>query len=140
MASLSLKVLPEILAVCRLPADADVPPWAVAGRFFSITRTADEMSVVCPEPSIPETVESATGWRALKVEGPLDFSLTGVLSSLAGPLAEAGIPIFTLSTYETDYLLVKGERLEAAVAVLREAGHRVGEEARGRPGLRTGAG
>lgn len=126
-ASLSLRVLPTRFAVCRLPADADVPPWAVAARFFSVTRTADEMSVVCPESSVPGGVESETGWRALRVEGPLDFSLTGVLASLAGPLAETGIPIFALSTFETDVLLVKAQRLEAAVETLRRAGHRVGE-------------
>jgi hypothetical protein len=122
---LSLRVLPDPLAVCRLPADAEVPAWAVAARFFSITRTADEMSVVCPEPSVPEGVENERGWRALQVEGSLDFSLTGVLASLAGPLAEAKIPIFVISTFETDLLLVKAERLEGAVETLRGAGHRV---------------
>lgn len=129
---LSLRVLADHLAVCRLPASSDVPPWAVAARFFSITRTADEMSVVCPEDSVPKGVESETGWRALQVEGPLDFSLTGVLASLAGPLAEAGVPIFALSTFETDVLLVKAERLEAAIETLRRAGHRVRDETRSR--------
>jgi hypothetical protein len=122
---LSLRALPDPLAVCRLAAGAEVPAWAVAARFFSITRTAGEMSVVCPETSVPEGTESETGWRVLQVEGPLDLSLTGVLAALAGPLAEAEIPIFVISTFETDYLLVKAERLEAAVETLRRAGHRV---------------
>jgi len=121
--SLHLQVLPQTFAVCRLPADADVPPWAVAGRFFSITRTEDETSVVCPDVSVPEGVESEGGWQALKVQGPLDFSLTGVLASLAVPLAEAGIPVFALSTFETDYLLVKQDRLETAMRTLEKAGH-----------------
>lgn len=121
--SLHLQVLPQTLAVCRLPADADVPPWAVAARFFSLTRTEDEMSVVCPDVSVPAGVESEGGWQALKVQGPLDFSLTGVLASLAAPLAEAGIPIFALSTFETDYLLVKENQLQRAMKVLAQAGH-----------------
>ena len=125
--SLHLHVLPQTFAVCRLPADADVPPWAVAARFFSITRTEDEMSVVCPAVSVPEGVESEGGWQVLKVQGPLDFSLTGVLASLAAPLAEAGIPIFALSTFETDYLLVKKDQLERAMKVLAKAGHGMGD-------------
>jgi len=123
--SLRLRILPELLAVCRLPADAEVPAWAPAVQFFSVTRTSDELSVVCPEASVPAGVESETGWRALQVEGPLDFSLTGVVASLASPLAQAKIPIFVISTFETDTLLVKAERLEEAVAVLRRAGHMV---------------
>ena len=97
----------------------------------SITRTAEELSVVCSPEAVPEGVSHEPGWRALTVDGPLDFSLTGVLASLAGPLAEAGIPIFVVSTYDTDWLLVQAERLDAAVAVLRARGHDITPEAPG---------
>ena len=122
---LTLRITSESLAVCRLPAEAEVPGWASRGPFVSVTRTPDELSIVCPETSVPEEIEMEAGWRALQVEGPLDFSLTGVVASLAVPLAEAKIPIFVVSTFETDWLLAKAERLEAAVAVLRGAGHGV---------------
>jgi len=126
---LRLRALPEPLAICRLPADADVPPWAVTARFFSVTRTEDELSVVCPESVLPKVlppeIRREAGWRALKIQGPLDFSLTGVLASLVSPLAEAGIPIFALSTFDTDYLLLRAEQLEAVIETLRAAGHRV---------------
>lgn len=125
---MNLRVLPQSLAICRLPAEAEVPGWASRGPFVSVTRTPDELSIVCPESSVPEEIEMEAGWRALQVEGPLDFSLTGVVASLAVPLAEAGIPIFVISTFETDWLLVKAERLERAVGVLRGAGHRVQDQ------------
>ena len=81
--------------------------------------------MVCPEENVPAAVRHQAGWRALAVRGPLAFELTGVLASLASPLAEAGVPIFALSTFDTDYLLVPGERLEAALAALEAAGHRL---------------
>lgn len=124
-ASLRLVVLDERLAVCRLEPDAGVPAWATVGGFFSVTRTEDELSVVCPEEHVPEGTVCERVWRALKVEGPLDFSLVGVMASLAAPVAEAGVSIFALSTYDTDYLLVKEENLDLAVATLRERGHEV---------------
>lgn len=99
--------------------------WATAGSFFSITRTLEELSVVCAEQVIPEGITSEKGWRCLKVHGPLDFSLTGILSSLLHPLAKANISVFALSTYDTDYLLVKEADLERAKVVLLEAGHQV---------------
>ncbi len=89
--------------------------------FCSITRTADEVSIVCPLGRVPDDVRRESGWRCLKVEGPLDFALTGILASLAVPLAQAGISIFAISTYDTDYLLVKD--LDGAVATLTGEGH-----------------
>lgn len=91
-----------------------------------MTRTIDELSVVCTETSVPPDVLSERGWRALKVQGPLDFSLTGVLAALTAPLAAAAIPIFALSTYQTDYVLVHGRDLTRASEALTEAGHTVG--------------
>jgi hypothetical protein len=123
MSGLTLVLLPDGVAVCRLGTDEAVPEWGINGRFWSVTRTADELSVVCAEAQVPEGVRVERGWRVLKVVGPLDFSLTGILASLAQPLADAGVPIFALSTFDTDYLLVKQAQVETAVSVLRRRGH-----------------
>ena len=122
---LTLSILPEALAICRLAPTEGIPGWALKGSFYSITRTDDEVSIVCPETNVPGATHCDLGWRGLKIEGPLDFSLTGVLKSVADPLAEAGISIFALSTYETDYLLVKETDLEKAVRARSQAGHLV---------------
>ncbi len=125
---LTLSVLPEEFGICRLDSAAEIPGWAISGPFFSITRTREELSIVCPAASIPEGSVAERGWRCLKVHGPLDFSQTGILASLAEPLAKAGLSIFAVSTYDTDYLLVKANELQKAVQALRQAGHRVTEE------------
>jgi hypothetical protein len=122
---LTLTILAKPLAICRLSPDTDVPEWAMIGEFVSITHTADELSIVCAEENVPSDVKADRGWRALKVEGPLDLALTGVLASLANPLAEARINIFAISTFDTDYLLVKGYNLAGACDVLRRAGQHV---------------
>jgi hypothetical protein len=121
--SLTISILPDHLAVCRLDRDAELPPWALQRAFFSITRAADELSVVCSERAVPDGVICERGWRAFKIEGPLAFDLTGVLLSVATPLADAGISIFAVSTYDTDYILVKAQHMEAAQAALRTYGH-----------------
>lgn len=121
---LDLDLLPSPFAVCRLPADSPAPEWAT-GRLCSITRSADELSVVCPEEVVPDAVRSAGGWRCLKARGPFAFDETGVLASLASPLADAGVPILAPSTFDTDYLLIPGDRLERARTALRAAGHRL---------------
>jgi hypothetical protein len=121
---LTLSVLPETLAVCRLGPDDALPPWARAGDLRAVTRTASELSIVCREDSVPDGVTSNCGWRAIAVDGTLDFALTGVLAALASPLAEAGVSIFAISTYDTDYVLVKADTLDRAVAALSSAGHR----------------
>ncbi len=116
---LTLSVMPITLAVARLAPSSDIPGWALAGEgFYSITKTDDELSVVCLEDQVPQDVKVEKGWRCLKVEGPLDFGLTGILSSLASPLAEAKISIFAISTFDTDYLMIKKENFEKAIAVL----------------------
>ena len=122
---LTLSLLPEHYSICRLGPEADIPPWALAGDFFSITRTRDELSLVCSQELVPPGVQCEKGWRCIMVKGPLDFSLTGILASLAASLAEAGISIFAISTFDTDYLLVKAENLERAVLKFKEAGHDV---------------
>ena len=108
---LRLSETPWRLAVCRLPAGAPLPAWVFHGEaeFYSITRTPHELSVVCAEDDLPPSVHEHVerGWRAFAVEGPLPFALTGVVSELTSPLAAAGLPVFVVSTYDTDYLLVK---------------------------------
>src|SRR5271169_842509 len=94
MRKLPLSPLPDIFGICRLDAGAAIPAWAAAASFFAITRTADELSVIAPQAGVPEGVQCSGGWRALKVEGLLDFSVVGVVASLAAPLAAAEIPIF----------------------------------------------
>jgi SAM-dependent methyltransferase len=119
---LRLTTLAGPLAVCRLAADMSVPTWAV-GTLVSITRTDRELSVVCSADAVPDDVSAETGWLALEVAGPLAFTVTGVIEALTRPLADRGIPVFVISTYDTDYLLVRAETLEASRAALRAAGH-----------------
>ncbi len=123
---MNLELLSRTYAVVRLAPDAPLPGWALAGEFVSLTRTRDELSVVCEERLVPAPLNREGGWRALKVEGPLDFAQVGVLASIASPLASAGVSIFTISTFDTDYVLVKDDRLVKALEALRSAGHMVG--------------
>jgi hypothetical protein len=123
--SLDLTLLPQRLAVCWLDPGAALPTWATQGALWSVTRTAEELSVVCAEADVPGEVRREGGWRALMVAGPLDFTLVGVLLSVAAPLAAAGVSIFAISTYDTDYVLVRATQLDHAIAALRAAGHRV---------------
>ncbi len=125
---LRLSVLPGRLAVCRLDAGAAVPAWAAmegddgGGSIVSVSRTAEELSIVCPEPRVPAAIAGESrverGWRAFKVEGPLDFALTGILARLSGCLAEAGVSIFAISTFDTDYLLVREAQFAMASTAL----------------------
>jgi len=128
--SLTLSILPGTLAVCRLDPTAAIPDWATGEGFFSVTRTADELAIVCCEAYVPDDVMCERGWRALKLHGPFDLGQVGILASVANPLAESGIAIFVISTYDTDYVLVKAIQLESAVAALTRSGHAV-EPARG---------
>jgi hypothetical protein len=122
---LALRVLPGELAICRLPPDAPAPAVFAHAPLFSVTRTHDELSIVCPLEDAPPDALVEPGWRALQVVGPLDFALTGVLAAITEPLAQAGIAIFATSTFETDYVLVRQAALDAAVEALREAGHEI---------------
>lgn len=118
-------LLDGYMSVCRLGPSSDIPDWATESGFCSVTRTLDELSVVCPQDSAPEGIRCEGGWRVLKLEGPFEFSEVGVLASVAVPLAEAGVSIFAVSTFDTDYVLVKDEQLESAVRALRERSHEV---------------
>jgi hypothetical protein len=121
----TLQLLAAHLAICRLAPSAAVPQWATGGGFLSITRTEEELSLVCAESAVPHDAKCERGWRAFKVEGPLDFALTGVLASIAAPLAAARVSIFAVSTFDTDYVLVKEDALDEAVRALTAAGHTV---------------
>ena len=150
--NVELDLLPGVFAVCRLDADAelpgapalnvnqpaaspppranepiDLPPLGTSGgaAFWSVTRTADELSVICPEDAIPEGAVVESGWRGLRVAGPLDFALTGVAAALTAPLAEAGISVLPVATFDTDYLFVREDSLPRALAALAAAGHTV---------------
>jgi hypothetical protein len=124
---LTLSILPETLVICQMDKDARIPDWLLASTFYSITKTAEEQSIVCSQIHVPEGIKRDEGWRCLKVEGPLDFSAAGILASLTMPLAKEGISVFAMSTYHTDYLLVKERHLEKAVQILAQNGHQIQE-------------
>ena len=122
---LTLTVLPDTLAVCRFDASSSMPAWADGDGFMSITRTADELSIVCAEARVPSDVQAERGWRAFKLEGTFDFALVGVLKQVLDPLAEANVGIFAISTFDTDTVLVKAAQFEQAVTALTRYGHTV---------------
>ena len=103
---------------CRLDNTLPIPEWAEKGEFFSATRTSDELSIVCCEKNIPEDIKCEKNWRILKIEGPLDFSLIGILASISSILAERKISIFAVSTYDTDYILIRDSDVNDAVEAL----------------------
>ncbi|MDR3597284.1 ACT domain-containing protein [Clostridium sp.] len=112
---LTMKLLKEKYGVCRLNKTELIPEWAKNSDFFSITKTSDELSIVCFEDNIPNDIKCEKNWRALKIEGPLDFSLIGILASISTILAKKGISIFAISTYDTDYILVKNKDIDNAI-------------------------
>jgi hypothetical protein len=118
-------VINDLFAICQLNRDLAIPDWAWRGSFCSATKTATELSIVCPQSQLPAEVTASRGWSCLIVEGPLDLSMTGVLHSLAEPLARARISAFAASTYETDYLLVEQKNLERALKTLADSGHEI---------------
>jgi hypothetical protein len=123
---LPLELLPDTLAVCRLAPDAAVPGWAQSShRFLTISRTGEELSITAVQAGVPDGVRCERDYRALRVRGPLPLDLIGILASIADPLAAAGLSIFAISTFDTDYVLVKSKDLTAALAALERAGHRV---------------
>ena len=113
----------SLYAVVRLAPDAAVPEWATKGEFTSVSRTSDELSIVCPIENLPAEVSSPHRWACLKLEGPFPFSHTGVLLSFIEPLSLKRIPIFAISTYDTDYVLIQEEWADAAIGALQQAGH-----------------
>jgi hypothetical protein len=124
--SLPLEMLPDTLAICRLPPDAAVPAWATgSATFLTISRTPEELSVTAVQGVVPDGTSCERDYRALRVRGTLPPDLVGILLSIAEPLARAGLAIFAISTYDTDYVLVKSRDIPAALVALRAAGHHV---------------
>ena len=124
-----LEVLGDRLAVCRTDKDRPLPTWAKAsaGEFISVTRTRDELSIILSDQRAPAKARCERDWRLLMVKGPLDFTQVGIIAGLSGTLANAGISIFALSTYDTDYIMVKQADLDRALSALREAGYPVNQ-------------
>ena len=123
MTPVPFEVLDEPLAVCRLDPGATIPAWATERPFFSICRTSDELSVICASSLVPAEVTAGRGWRAIKLRGPFDLTLVGLMLSVARPLAAVGVSMMPVATYDTDYVLVPGAQLAAAIRALRGAGH-----------------
>jgi hypothetical protein len=122
---LKFRQLPGSFAICRLPPNAPLPPLTTISSFTSITRTEDELSIVCPAELAPSSAICEAPWTCFKLQGPFPFSLTGVLTSFLGPLAEGGVPIFAVATFDTDYVLVREEIAAKALGILLDAGHAV---------------
>ena len=118
-----LRTLPDSYAVVRLHPGADLPEWVDKGPFRSVTRTDNEVSVVCRDHDVPEGESVDRGWTVLEAMGPLDFSLSGIIASLIQPLADAELPIFVISTFESDYVLIRSADLARAADALEDAGH-----------------
>jgi hypothetical protein len=123
----TLTLLPESFAICRLAPDAAIPAWAMPGKasFLAITLTHEELSIICPAHLLPADTDipAFTGWRCLKLEGPIPLDEPGVLASLVVPMSKAGLSVFAEATYDTDYLLVN--HIDTAIQALEQMGHRV---------------
>lgn len=123
---LPLELLPDTLAICRLEPGAPIPSWAAGpSPFLTLSRTAEELSITTLQSAVPAGVPCERDYRALRVRGPLPLNLVGIVAAIADPLAAAGLSIFAISTFDTDYVLVKARELEEALQVLRQAGHQI---------------
>ncbi len=122
---LTMQLLKEKFSVCRLDSNEKIPSWIGDNGFVSITRTLDELSIVCLEENVPKEITQEKDWRILQVKGPLDFSLVGILSAISTLLANNKISIFAISTYDTDYILVKDTEINNAISILSTSGYQV---------------
>jgi len=123
--TLTLSVLDGLFAIVKLSPESAIPDWATKGEFFSVTRNANELSLVVSEANVPPALDASRHWRMLRVHGPFAFSEVGVVAALANPLARIGVAIFVISTFDTDYLLIQQEEIPVAVEALEHAGHRI---------------
>ena len=122
---LKLSLLKDKYGICSLPATAPIPDWALNEAMLSITRTKDELTIVCRHDLIPPQCMSDLNWRCFRIDGTFDLYQTGVISSISSTLAEAGISIYVISTYDTDYFLVQEDKLEQTISVLSNSGHSI---------------
>lgn len=134
-AHLALRLLPDMLAVCRLEPDAAMPWWATAAPFFSVTRTTQELSIICAASRVPLGATATYDWRAMQLHGQFHHSLFGLMGAISQPLADAGVSILVVATFDTHYVLVRDPQLPTAVEALHHAGHRVLRE---QPGALVG--
>jgi hypothetical protein len=123
--SLTLRLLPDTLAVCHLEPDAAMPWWATVAPFFSVTRTTEELSVICAASRVPRGTNATYDWRALQLHGRFHHSLFGLMDAISTPLAGAGVSILVVATFDTHYVLVRDPQLADAMTALHAAGHRV---------------
>lgn len=121
----SLSLLKEVYAICRLDKNTTIPEWALRGEFFSVSRTPDELSIVCEQDSVPPGIDYESDWRCLKIESPFEFDLTGMISSVAVSLAEEQVDMFVVATQDSDYILVRQTDLDKSVSLLMQSGYRV---------------
>lgn len=122
---LTLKLLKDKYSVLRLNKNDEIPKWIFNEEFFSITRTEDELSIVCLQDKVKEYIKCERNWRILKIEGPLDFSLIGILSKISTLMANNNISIFAISTYDTDYILIKEETINRAIEILENSNYNI---------------
>lgn len=134
MTRLAIALLPGRFAICRLDAAASVPPWAESKIFSSVTRTPDELSIVCDEAAVPHEVKAERNWRCFRVDGPIPFDTTGVAAAIASALTSGGISLLLIATWDTDYFLVRDDLANRAATLLRDAGHQIGEVGHVNPG------
>lgn len=126
MAKLTLHLLPESFVICRLSPSSSLPSWAFDGPFVSITKTGDELSIITiDDHRLPKDVQCERNWKCFKLQGPFPFDMTGILTSVLNPLGKADIGILAVSTFDTDYVLVKESNLQIAIDVLKQNGHSV---------------
>jgi hypothetical protein len=122
---LILSTIQDRFAICQLGSQAPIPGWVYDCDFFSITRTHEELSIICPETNIPENITSIRGWCVFKIEGQFDFNEIGVLNSITTPLAKAQLSLLTISTFDTDYILIQESHYDQARLILKSAGHQI---------------
>jgi hypothetical protein len=122
---LNLSLLKDKYTICTLPKDAKIPDWVLTESLASITRTDKELTIVCKQDIIPSELQTDLNWRCFKIDGSFDLNQTGVISSISSPLADAGISIYVISTYDTDYFLVKDDNLQQTISTLSNSGHSI---------------
>lgn len=122
---LVLSTLDGFFAICKLNPQTKIPNWALKGEFYSITRTSEELSILCPQKIIPDEITSVDRWRGLKIEGPFQFTEIGILNSITAPLASVKISLLSISTFDTDYVFIQDDQFEDALLILAANGHEV---------------
>ena len=123
-ANIVLSVLSETFTIHKLSPDVSIPEEILKSNYYSVSKTENELSVVCSELIEVQSLQSSKGWKCIKVKGPLDFNLTGIFASISDILAQANISIFAISTFDTDYILVKSQDLSSARTKLRQADYK----------------